>query len=269
MHTGQVRETEIAVELGRRLAQGRYLVTRIEVDADDLDAALAERPDAVVAIGREAVARARSHLPGQPIVFCQVLDAANLLDGDPKVWGVGAEPPVELQLKAWKAAHPSLDRIGLIVSETRAGRASEAVAAARAIGAEVTVSRSGSDRETLYLFKRMAPRIDGFWLFPDHEILSPRILRELLDYALSHEVGVLAFSDALLPWGAVFSAQSRAGDVAARVHDVLDRVLVGDTRALPRLTPLSEVELDFNYEAARRLGLALAAETSWVIREAD
>jgi hypothetical protein len=52
------------------------------------------------------------------------------------------------------------------------------------------------------VFKRLAPQIDGLWLVPDDRILSPAVLRELLNYAVSHGVRVCVFSDTLLQWGA-------------------------------------------------------------------
>jgi hypothetical protein len=165
------------------------------------------------------------------------------------------------------AADASLQRIGIIVSEAHAGLVPDFLAAARAIGVDVEVERSASDLETLYLFKRMAPRLDGFWLLPDNRILSPGVLRELLSYASSHEVGVLVFSDALLPWGALLSAGSLPGDVAASVQGVLERIVADPTAQPERISSLSEVALRFNPDMARRLGLAIVPDTTWVLRE--
>lgn len=260
---------EVAAEIVASLEHGRFSVTAIDIEADAHHGEMPMAGSAAVAVGREAAARALERLPGRPLVVCRVFNYYELVASEAPLWGVSALPPLSLQLRGWKAVDPSLSRIGLIVSEAHAGLVADFTAAANAIGADVTVARSASDRETLYLFKRMAPGIDGFWLLPDSGILSPGVLRELLGYALSHQVGVLVSSEALLPWGALLSARSLPADVAASVRSVLERVVAGRTDQLARLSPLSQVALEFNPEAARRLGLAIVPDTRWVLREPD
>jgi ABC-type uncharacterized transport system substrate-binding protein len=153
------------------------------------------------------------------------------------------------------------------MSRAHADMANEAAAAARSDGIRIDSETSSSDQETLYLFKRLAARVDGFWLFPDNRILSPNVLRELLSYARSHEVGVLVSSDILLSWGALLSASSTPKDVARGVSDVLDRVATGRTAGLPAMTPLTEVRLTINPIVAADLGAARVPASPWVLHE--
>jgi ABC-type uncharacterized transport system substrate-binding protein len=177
-------------------------------------------------------------------------------------------PPLALQLRAWSSVDPSRKRIGLIVSEAQRGLIAEARAAAGG-NIEIKSEVSSSDRETLYLFKRLASQVDGLWLFPDNRILSPPVLRELLSYAVSHGVGVLVPNDSLLSWGALVSASSTPDDVARNVRTVLDRVSSGATKGLPAMTPLTEVKLEVNAGVARELGVATAPTAALVLREPD
>jgi ABC-type uncharacterized transport system substrate-binding protein len=190
-----------------------------------------------------------------------------LTERDP-VWGVAALPPVELQLRGWASVDPSRRRIGVIVSDRHAAIVDEAVAAA-AGALEIKSEVASSDRETLYLFKRLAAQIDGFWLLPDNRILSPNVLRELLGYALAHGVGVLVSNESLLSWGALMSATPTPADVARGVSSVLDRVVSGNTKELPRITSLGEVKLRVNSEVAGKLGVADPPQQAWVLRAAD
>jgi ABC-type uncharacterized transport system substrate-binding protein len=259
---------ELGAEIESALAPERYLPVALDINRPGF-AVDASRAEAIVAVGVEAAELARSRYVDRPIIFCQVFDADRLLERDRRIWAVSAVPPLALQLRGWKAVDPSLERIGLIISEEHAGLIAEADAAARGVRAKLTYEYSTSDRETLYLFKRLAPELDGLWLFPDNSILSPPVLRELLDYAVSHDVSVMAFNDALLPWGALVSAESLPEDVAAAVQNVLDHVFTDRGGELPPVTALSEAALVFNADAATRLGLAELAETSWVLREPD
>jgi len=262
--------SEVAAQIAEQLPASRYRVSRVALHAPDSPELLAPlvalRPAIVVAVGREAAEFARAHLVATPLVFCQVFNYEDFLSAGQRVWGVSPMPPLALQLRGWTSIDPSRRRIGLIVSDAHSRVVDEAIAAAGKT-VEIKHEVSSSDRETLYLFKRLAAQVDGFWLVPDNRILSPDVLRELLSYAVAHGVGVLVFNDALLSWGALVSATSTPADVARGVRSVLDRVAAGATRDLPPMTPLAETKLQVNPIVAARLGVTDAPQEPWVLRE--
>jgi ABC-type uncharacterized transport system substrate-binding protein len=260
----------VAEEIAALLPADRYRVSQIAIgEAPAPLEALRTAPAAIVAVGLKAVEAARSQLPGKPIVFCQVFAYEEALDGGGPIWGVHSVPPLTLQLRNWKAVDPTLRTVAVILSEMHADLAAEAVRAAETSATGVRLEISASDRETLYLFKRLASDVDGLWLFPDNRVLSPTVLRELLGYASSHGVGVLTFNDALLQWGALLSVSSSPEDVAQRVREVLDRVVAGKTQGLPAMTQLSVLDLQINQNVANRLGLPAVPQARWVTREPD
>ena len=227
------------------------------------------QPAVVIAVGRAAVDAARAQLPGRPIVFCQVFAYEDVLKDGGAIWGVHSLPPLALQLKTWQAIDPTLRGIALILGEGRDALSAEVTRAAASVGADVRFETSHSDRETLYLFKRLAAQVDGLWLFPDNRVLSPTVLRELLSYANSHSVGVLAFNESLLRWGALASAVSVPADIAETVRLVVERVAAGKTQDLPAMTPLRAAELHVNLAVAAALGLPRVIEQHWVARDPD
>jgi ABC-type uncharacterized transport system substrate-binding protein len=259
----------VADEIVAALPPRRYRVTRLTTaEASELDA-LEARAVTVVAVGAEAVRVARAALPGKPLVFCQVPDAEGALQAGGPIWGVQSLPPLELQLKSWQAVDPSLRTIALIVSASGAALADEARRAASALAADLVVETSASDRETLYLFRRLATSVDGLWLLPDNAALSPQVLRELLSYASARGIGVLTFNEALLNRGALLTATAVPADIAATVLGVVERVVDGRTAGLPAMTPLSAAELTINETVASALGLPPVVEQRWVAREPD
>jgi putative tryptophan/tyrosine transport system substrate-binding protein len=264
---------DVATQIAALLPDDAYRLSLVDIRAADSNAAveaLQERAELVtVAVGLGAVEFARERLDERPIVFCQVFNYRELLRGDESIWGVHSLPPPALQLQAWKSADESLRRVGLIVSTTHTEWLEEAREAATSTGIEIRTEVSASDKETLYLFKRLAPQIDGFWLLPDNTILSPAVLEQVLRYALSHNVGVLVFNENLLDWGALMSARGTTANIAEGVRDVVARVVTGRTEGLPAMTPLSEVSVQVNASVARRLGKQALPESSWVVREAD
>jgi ABC-type uncharacterized transport system substrate-binding protein len=259
----------VADEIAAALPPRRYRVTRFASDATAELAALRDRQVTLVAVGAEAVRAARATLPDKPLVFCQVPEYPEALKAGTRAWGVRTLPPLELQLRSWRAIDPTLRTVALIVGASGAELAGEARQAATSLSTDLLVETSTSDRETLYLFRRLAASVDGLWLLPDNDALSPQALRELLSYATSRGIGVLTFSEALLARGALVAATAVPADVAATVVRLLARVASGETAQLPAMTPLSAAALAVNVETAAALGLPPVAVQRWVAREAD
>lgn len=210
---------------------------------------------AVVAIGLRAAIHARD-FARVPVVFSQVFNVADndLLQANMR--GVAVIPPLASQLEAWRKLSPELGSVGAIVGEGHEDLLDEAGRAAETQGVDFHHRIASSDRETLYLFTRMVPDIDGFWLFPDNRVLSSAVLRDMLDYAARHGVQVAVFNDALLELGAALSATADARDIAATVHAILAELKSGGLSQVPPLTPLSEMRIRLNGRLKRRLQLA-------------
>jgi ABC-type uncharacterized transport system substrate-binding protein len=217
--------------------------------------------DMVIAIGLRAAIVSKSWSQ-VPVVFCQVFNVAENNLTSAAVKGVAALPPVDLQVEAWKELNPGLENVGAIVGSGHESLIQEARQAAEAAGLTLHHRIARSDRETLYMFNRLTPDIEGFWLFPDNRILSPAVLRQMLDYASRHRVQVAVFNPALLELGATLSVSSVDEDIAATVVSVARRVIEGDTNSIPDLTPLNEVDVQTNRTVLENHDLAAAVTDS-------
>lgn len=231
-----------------------YELVHASLGADEFDLSRSGVLDAAVAIGAEAAEFMRRELR-VPIVFCQVFDYEHLFTVPGEVYGVAPLPPLATQLASWKAISADHSVVGMIVSERYRNLVAEARNAARETGIELRAQFAESDIEALYRFKRLAPTIDGFWLFPDNRILSPNVIREILGYGLSHGVQGIVFNPTLLAWGALISVGSQVEDVAATTARVLETVIGRRARELPLITPLTEVDVQINRDVAAALGL--------------
>jgi ABC-type uncharacterized transport system substrate-binding protein len=262
---------EVIAELRKLLPVATYRLTTLDVQAESsrrgLDALRGKPGLFTVAIGQPAATFARDQLKG-PVLFAQVFNYKELMADGRSIRGVAALPPLDLQIQDWKKLDPQVRTIGLIVSQSHTDLIAQAELAAKVSALTIKHEISGSDRETLYLFKRLAPQIDGLWLVPDDRILSPGVLRELLDYAISHRVRVCVFSDALLDWGALMSASPTSSDIARTLYRVLETMMAGKTSTAPPLTPVSEVAIRMNMQVAGRFRLSSPQGTSWVVRRA-
>jgi ABC-type uncharacterized transport system substrate-binding protein len=260
---------EVVAQLRKMLPLESYRVTLVDVEAEDsrrILESLRPRPRLfVVAIGLPAARIARDQL-NAPVIFAQVFNYQELLVNGRAIRGVTAMPPLDLQVQDWKKLDPKLQRVGLIVSPTHTELIPQAERAAKAAAVTIKHGISDSDRETLYVFKRLAPQIDGLWLLPDDRILSPTVLHELLSYAASHGVRVCVFSDALLQWGALMSASPTPEAIARTLRRVLESMIADGATAVPAMTPLSEFVVHINVQVAGRLGLSFPSRGWWVVR---
>jgi ABC-type uncharacterized transport system substrate-binding protein len=262
---------DIAALLKKLLPAATYRVTMADVQSEDSQRALdtlRRNPKLfTVAIGLPAARFARDELKG-PVLFAGVFNYQELLVSGRPIRGVAAMPRLDLQAEDWTKLDPKLRRVGLIVSQSHTDLISEAELAAKIASVSVKSEISGSDLETLYLFKRMASQIDGLWLVPDDQILSPGILCDLLEYAVSHGVRVCVFSDALLDWGALMSASPTPADTARTLRRLLERMMAGGAKVVPPLTTTSELVVHLNTQIAGRLGLS-TLRSSWIVRGAQ
>jgi ABC-type uncharacterized transport system substrate-binding protein len=251
------------------IPRGAYRVTSLDVEVETssrtLQALQKRNGVTVVAIGLAAARIARDRFNG-PVIFSQVFNYQELLVNGRAIRGVSAMPPLDLQAKEWKKFDPKLRRIGLIIAQSHSGLIAQAESAAKAASLTLIHETSTSDRETLYVFKRMASQIDGLWLVPDDRSLSPAVLRELMSYASSHGVKVCVFNDALLQWGAYMSATPTSADTARALRRLLDNVSKGGATNAPPVTTASEVMIRLNVDVAGRLGQPATQRAAWVVR---
>lgn len=213
----------------------------------------------IIAIGFNA-AKLASQLSDAPVIFCQVFNFQKTDFHPDRVRGVSAIPPLDLQLQAWKELDPNLKSVGAILGEghNELLAAAEEAAAKESIDLYHRVARS--DRETLYLFKRLAPSIDGFWLFPDNRVLSPAVIDQMSLFASRHRIQLTVFIPSMLKLGAVMSAGSVEADIAQTVLSVLKRASTKGMSTVPNITRLSDIEIRFNDDAATRFGLTVPGD---------
>jgi hypothetical protein len=197
--------------------------------------------DIVIAIGLPA-ARAASAMSPVPVIYCQVFNFGKIANARVPVKGVATIPPLSLQVAAWLEVDPGLRNIGAILGAGHEELIAEAAEAAAENGLAFHHRMAASDRETLYNFKRMAPEIDGFWLFPDNRVLSVPVLRQMVDIAMRHNVRIAVFNDALLELGFAVSTAPVDSDIAETVMSVAGKI-TGAADSVPDLTPLNDLTI--------------------------
>ena len=197
---------------------------------------------AIVAVGLHA-ARAAVAMGNAPVVFSQVFNYREYPLLTERTRAVAAHAPLERQLAEWLAVDPAIERVGVIVGEGHDDLIAEARAAADLHGIELLVHVSGSDQETLYVFRRMSRDIDGLWLFPDSRVLSARSLAEMSGIAERQRARIAVQNEGLLAIGAALSLSSVASDIADVIAGIVGRIQAGQLGSVPPISPLREVRV--------------------------
>ena len=247
---------EVAQALGAQRTPMR--VHALHGDERKAEAAAAElqqaQPRGIVAIGSLAT-RAASRLAGQRVVFCLDFTPESERAQRPGLRGVRAYPPAAVQLQAWKQLDPRLKRVVLVSGEAESVLVREARAAAEELGIDLEHVQVQSDRELLYVVKRLRPDVQGIWFPPDSRVISAAAMREALAHSLRQGMQTLVFSSQLLQYGALLSVEADPRDVAERV---LEQLGAGDD--VPTVLPLRTGRAAVNPRIARQLGLVVPVE---------
>jgi ABC-type uncharacterized transport system substrate-binding protein len=207
----------------------------------------------VVSIGLPAARVARG-LSGKRVVFCQVFNYEDTDLVTSWMKGVAATPPVNEQFRVWKQLSPRLKRVGVITGKSLRGLMEEAQAAARENGLELIHIEVRSDKETLYAYKQMVPKIQGLWLVPDNRVLSREVIRDVMAHSVRAGKQVAVFSHQLLALGGLVSAESGYADIA---EQVLERLKQAHKDTGAPIAPLARATIRINTVMARRLNLTL------------
>jgi len=197
---------------------------------------------AVVAIGLRA-ATSSVAMAESPVIFAQVFNYQDHGLLTEKSRGISPLAPLDAQLEAWIKLDPSIQRIGIIIGEGHDELINEAQMAADKHNINLHVRVAHSDQETLYIFRRMAQSIDGFWLFPDNRILSARSIQKILETANRSNIAVAVPNESMLGMGATLSIGTQAKDIADTIARVIRKIYSDGLQNVPDISPLSAVRV--------------------------
>ena len=244
-------QREIAKRYQDRI-QNHYLDNNADMNAVRRRVQVSDIP-VVVAIGLPA-ARVARNLSGKHVVFCQVFNYEDTKLVTPKMKGVAATPPVDDLFRTWKQLSPKLKRVGVITGGNLRDLMEEAQAAAKKHGLKLIHVQARSDKETLFAFKRLSPKIDGLWMVPDNRVLSSSVIRDIMAYSVRQGEQVAVFSDQLLALGGLLSAESSSADIAEQVLQRIEHIHEDSGMAVRGLT---NTTIRINAVMAKRLNLGI------------
>ncbi|MEM8765927.1 MAG: hypothetical protein AAGE43_00665 [Pseudomonadota bacterium] len=172
-------------------------------------------PIETIALGPAAYSLA-AKIPGLDVFYAGVLDPASTNQG------VDALPPFDVQLDYWQHLSPDLKRIGVIGGPGMAGRMAALALRCAERGLTLDLRQVSSDKETLFAFRAMVPHIDGFVFLPDEEVLSPRVILQVMSHGQRNDVEILVYSPVMYKLGGSLFLQPDPVHVAEALIELLD-----------------------------------------------
>ena len=228
--------------------ESTYSLVRKKIQSSDLPV--------IVAIGLPA-ARLAQDLSGKKVIFCQVFNYEDTELVTSWMKGVSATAPVREQFRVWKALYPKLTRVGVITGKNLQALMAEAQAAAKENQIRLEHVEVRSDKESLYAYKQLAPKMQGLWLVPDNRVLSRDVIRDIMAHSVKEGKQVAVFGRELLGLGGLISAETSYADVA---EQVLARVRQAqEASGVPGapVIPLTRTVIKINAVMAKRLNLKI------------
>ena len=171
-------------------------------------------PIQTIVVGAAALAAA-SDVPGVQVFHAGVLSPGRTGPG------VDALPPFDAQLDEWLLLSPEIERIGVIGSPAMRPRIEALAEACEKRAIDLERREVGSDKETLLAFRSMVPHIDGFVFLPDGDILSPKVIEQVVVHGRRNDVQVLVYSPVMYELGASLFVQPDPVLVAAMLIELL------------------------------------------------
>jgi len=234
----------------------RIVISELQ-GADVLKEIKRNRPDMVLAIGRDALSMVK-RIRNIPIVYLMVLNPQSILSGEKNIAGVSMNIPPDRQLMALLETLPNTKNIGLLYDPDRTGYLVEkARNAARKMGIALMAKEIHSSRDAPSLIMDMKEKIDVFWMLPDITVITPETVEFLLLFSFKNRIPLLAFSEKYLELGAFMSTGIDAFDMGAQAGEMANKILSGRQIKNVQQVLARKVVVSTNLMIAGKLGINL------------
>jgi ABC-type uncharacterized transport system substrate-binding protein len=203
----------------------------------------------VAAIGEFATKQALK-LEGKHIAFAEVFtfDITMLEKG---MVGVSMLPNPDKLFLAWKSINPELERVAILTGPGCEDQIKVIRESAQRYKVELVHREVNNDKDMLYQSEKLISSVQGYWMLPDHRILSRRAMKDFMSLSLKKSKQVAVFNRELLDYGGLIYIEAAPEDIAAKLVDQLNSKEV-------KLRFSTEVTMLVNPVIAQKLSLDLS-----------
>ena len=179
----------------------------------------------------------------------------------PGVYSADTLAPPELVLKALRAAHPGIRRIGVVHGPRTDWLLAAAVRTAGPLGIALVSARAGEAPRALRELHRLGPTVDAVWILPDPDVVRPQLFQYAIQRQLQDGIPVIAASRQQVRSGALLAVDGWPRGAGRRAAAIANRLLGGGERDPGAWEQPMRLDVTVNRQIAERLGADVAALT--------
>ncbi len=234
--------------------------TVVATDAEGIDIvklAREERPQLILAIGADALQRAKK-IRDIPIIYLMVLNPEKITTGGKNIAGVDMNIPPEKYLGLMESLNLPKLKVGIFYDPAKTGAFVKRIQqSARSRGIEIMAKEVRHPQDVPELLTQMKGFCNLFWMIPDATVVTPETVEFLLLFSQRTGTPVVTFAGKYVDTGALASLDIDGFDLGKQGGEMANRVLDG-TRVseLPNAEARKAV-LKVNRKVAKKLGINL------------
>ncbi len=228
-------------------------------DSGALEKIAAARPDAVVAVGSDALGKAKA-IKNVPVIYTMVMPSEAAALTMDNVSGISMDIAPETYLAVMSELFPGLKRVGVVSDPEHTGPfVEEASAVARARGIALVVKTIRNPRQAPALLNELRDKVDVLWMLPDSTFVNSGTVDYLMLFSFQNNVPVFSFAKKYVKRGAVAALTVDPYDMGVQAGELarlLSRGGKGPVRAYarePRLVVNEKVAAKINARINREL----------------
>lgn len=225
-------------------------------DAELLDKIQSSEVPQVVAVGLRA-AKAAQQLQNKQVIFCQVFDYDSDLETTASMKGISALPSAAKLFYDWRQIDPDLRKVVVITGPGLDDYIEPARQAAEKYNIELIHKLVHTDKEYLYVTKKLPLDIQGYWILPDNRVLSRQVLQDVMTFNTKEGREIAVFSPNLLLFGGLISTEVKLDEVVGLIKTRLAESQDMEYIAGDNISLLDEHKVTVNLNVARQLGLTI------------
>jgi putative tryptophan/tyrosine transport system substrate-binding protein len=208
-----------------------------------------------VTIGAKAAKCVQQHLKDIPMVYCMVLNPAEITGKN--VTGVTMRIPCQTILKEIRNILPGIKKIGLVYSDKTAPEYEEMLRCDNKEDLQIIGSRANSEQELAQTLEKVLGQSEVFMMMADAVLYSKSSIKNLFIQGLKRGVPIMGLSATYTRAGALFSVECNYTDVGRQTGQLVEKVLRGELIIGLKPVAPQQVRYTVNLVVAARLGITI------------
>ena len=200
----------------------------------------------VAAIGQFA-AREALKLDDKHIVFAEVFNVEDSMLERGMI-GVSMLPNPDKLFSAWKNINPNLETVAILTGPGCQDQIKLIRESAKRYKIQLVHREVNNDKEMLYQSEKLISSVQGYWMLPDHRVLSRRSMKDFMSLSLKKSKQVVVFNRQLLDYGGLIYIEAAPEDIGTKLVEQLNNSEAG-------LVFTSQVNMLVNPVIAEKLSL--------------